>query len=198
MTRIILASGSASRAGLLTAAGVAFEVVSPHVDEETIKESMLAEKAPPRDVADALAALKASKVSVSHPGALVIGSDLVLVFEGELISKAPDLNTARQLLKRLAGQKHALIGAVVIAKDGAIVWRHVERAELTMRKFSDAFLEDYLARQGDDILSSVGCYHLEGEGAQLFSLISGDYFTILGLPLLPVLNALRDLGALSQ
>jgi septum formation protein len=198
VTPIILASGSASRAKLLTAAGVPFDVVSPHVDEDTIKESMLAENAPPRDIADALAALKASRVSVSHPDALVIGSDLVLVFEGELISKAPDLNAAQQLLKRLAGRKHTLIGAVAVAKDGAVVWRHVEQAELTMRKFSDAFLEDYLARQGEDILSSVGCYHLEGEGAQLFSLISGDYFTILGLPLLPVLNRLRELGALSR
>jgi septum formation protein len=196
LTQLILASGSAVRARLLNAAGVAFDVVSPHVDEDAVKESLLAEKAPPRDIADALAGLKASKVSTSHPGALVIGADLVLVFEGELISKMPDLAAARALLKRLAGHKHELVGAVVLAKDGAVVWRHVTRAELTMRNFSDAFLDGYLARQGDAILSSVGCYFLEGEGAQLFSHITGDYFTILGLSMIPLLNALREFGAL--
>lgn len=196
MTRLILASGSAVRARLLTAAGIAFDVVSPHVDEDAVKELLLAGQAPPRDIADALAALKASKVSMSHPGALVIGADLVLVFDGELISKMPDLAAARALLKRLAGRKHGLVGAVVLAKDGAIVWRHVARAELTVRNFSDAFLDAYLKRQGDAILSSVGCYFLEGEGVQLFSHIVGDYFTILGLPMVPLLNALREFGAL--
>jgi septum formation protein len=196
LTRLILASGSAVRAKLLTAAGVAFDVVSPHVDEDAVKESLLAEKAPPHDIADALAALKASKVSISHPNTFVIGADLVLVFEGQLISKMPDLMAARALLKRLAGHKHELVGAVVLAKDGAVVWRHVARAELTMRNFSDAFLDNYIERQGDAILSSVGCYFLEGEGVQLFSHIVGDYFTILGLPMIPLLNALREFGAL--
>jgi septum formation protein len=196
LTRVILASGSVVRARLLTAAGIAFDAVSPHVDEDAVKESLLTEQAPPRDIADALAALKASKVSTSHPGALVIGADLVLVFDGELISKMPDLAAARALLKRLAGRKHELVGAVVLAKDGAIVWRHVARAELTMRNFSDTFLDAYLERQGDAILSSVGCYFLEGEGVQLFSHIVGDYFTILGLPMVPLLNALREFGAL--
>jgi septum formation protein len=196
LTQLILASGSAVRARLLDAAGIAFNVVSPHVDEDTVKESLLAEKAPPRDIADALAALKASKVSTTHPEALVIGADLVLVFEGALISKMPDLASARALLKRLAGHKHELVGAVVVAKGGAIVWRHVARAELTVRNFSDAFLDGYLERQGEAILSSVGCYFLEGEGVQLFSHIVGDYFTILGLPMIPLLNALREFGAL--
>jgi septum formation protein len=196
VTPIILASGSAIRAKLLAAAGVPFDVVSPHVDEEAVKEALLAEKAPPRDIADALAALKASKVSATRPGTLVIGADLVLVFQGELISKSSDIASARALLQRLAGQVHELVGAVVLAKDGAVVWRHMARAELTMRKFSAGFLEDYLAREGDAILSSVGCYQLEGEGAQLFSHITGDYFTILGLPLLPLLNALREFRAL--
>jgi nucleoside triphosphate pyrophosphatase len=196
LTRLILASGSAVRARLLNAAGLAFDVVSPHVDEDTVKESLLAEKAPPRDIADALAALKASKVSTSHPDTFVIGADQVLVFEGELISKMPDLASARALLKRLAGRKHELVGAVVLAKEGAVVWRHVARAELTMRDFSDTFLDGYLARQGDAILSSVGCYFLEGEGVQLFSHIAGDYFTILGLSMIPLLSALREFGVL--
>jgi len=196
LTRLILASGSVVRARLLEAAGITFDVVSPHVDEDAVKESLLAERAPPRDIADALAALKASKVSMSHPGALVIGADLVLVFEGQLISKMPDRAAARALLKRLAGRKHELVGAVVLAKDGAVVWRYVARAELTMRAFSDAFLDGYLQRQGDAILSSVGCYFLEGEGVQLFSHIAGDYFTILGLPMVPLLSALREFGAL--
>ena len=196
MTRLILASGSTVRARLLAAAGITFDVVAPHVDEDAVKESLLSESAPPRDIADALAALKASKVSMSHPGALVIGADQVLVFEGELISKSQDAPASRALLKRLAGRKHELIGAVVLAKEGAIVWRHIARAELTMRNFSDAFLDDYLARNGEEILSSVGGYLLEDEGVQLFSHIAGDYFTILGLPMIPLLNALREFGAL--
>ena len=198
MTRLILASGSVVRARLLTAAGIGFDVIAPHVDEDAVKESLLAERAPPREIADALAALKASKVSMSQSGALVIGADQVLVFEGELISKMPDLGAARALLKRLAGKTHELVGAVVLAKDGAVVWRHVSRAELTMRKFSDDFLENYLERNGEAILSSVGCYFLEGEGVQLFSHIAGDYFTILGLPMIPLLGALREFGAVPQ
>lgn len=196
MTALILASGSAVRARLLEAAGVVFDAIAPHVDEDVVKESLLAEKAPPRDIADALAALKASRVSMSHPGALVIGADQVLVFEGELISKSPNASAARALLRRLAGRKHELIGAVVLAKEGAVVWRHVAQVELTMRNFSEAYLDAYLARNGEEILSSVGGYLLEGEGVQLFSHIAGDYFTILGLPMVPLLNALREFGAL--
>ncbi|HTW33861.1 MAG TPA: Maf family protein [Rhizomicrobium sp.] len=196
MTRLILASGSAARARLLTAAGIAFDVVAPHVDEDAVKDSLLTAKAPPRDIADTLAALKASKISLSHSGALVIGADQALVFDGELISKSPDVPAARALLERLAGRKHELIGAVVLAKDGAVVWRHVARAELTLRHFGETFLDGYLERNGEEILSSVGGYLLEGEGVQLFSHIDGDYFTILGLPMLPLLNALREFGAL--
>ena len=196
MTQLILASGSTVRARLLETAGIAFDVVSPHVDEDAVKESLLAEGAPPRDVADTLAALKASKVSMLHPGALVIGADQILVFEGELISKQPDLAAAHVLLRRLGGHKHELVGGVVLAKGGSVVWRHVARAELIMRAYSDEFLDGYLARQGEAILSSVGCYFLEGEGVQLFSHINGDYFTILGLPMIPLLSALRDFGVL--
>jgi len=198
MTGLVLASGSTTRVRLLTAAGIAFDAVSPHVDEDAVKDSLLAERAPPRDIADALAALKASKVSNAHPDAFVIGADLVLVFQGELISKCADRESARRLLRRLGGHTHELIAAVVVAKDGSVVWRHVARAELTVRKLSDEFLDAYLDAEGDEILSSVGCYHLERRGIQLFSSIIGDYFTVLGLPMVPLLNALHELRAIPQ
>jgi septum formation protein len=173
-----------------------FEAIAPHVDELTVKEALVAEGVRPRDLADALAELKAAKVSMSHPGALVIGSDQILVLEGEIISKSSDMDEARSLLRRLSGQRHQLLTAVVLARSGAIVWRHIASAELVMRKLSDGFVESYLASQGEAILSSVGCYWLEGAGIQLFSEIDGDYFGILGLPLLPLLGALRDMGEL--
>ena len=196
MTALILASGSATRAKLLRAAGLAFDIATPHVDEDMLKEALVAEGVPPRDVADALAELKAVKVSASHADALVIGSDQILVFDSEIISKASDIDQARSLLKRLAGRRHQLITAVVLARNGATVWRHVARAELRMRGLSESFLDAYLAHQGDAVLASVGCYQIEGEGIQLFSEIEGDYFGILGLPLLALMNALRDMGAL--
>jgi septum formation protein len=169
VTDFILASGSAVRAQLLKAAGVAFHVVPARVDEDAIKEALLAQKVPMRGIADALAELKAVRVSKSHPGVLVLGADQVLVFENELVSKASNISDARNLLSRLRGRKHALIGAAVLAKDGVPVWRHVDSATLTMRSFSEAFLEAYLARDGEAALDSVGCYHLEGRGAQLFA-----------------------------
>jgi septum formation protein len=187
-----LASGSAVRAQLLRAACVAFAVVPARVDEDAVKEALLAQNVPMRGIADALAELKAVRVSNSHPGTLVLGADQVLVFENELVSKSPNVSEARALLNKLRGRTHELVGAVVLAKDGAPVWRHVESATLTMRDFSDSFLEDYLAREGEAVLDSVGCYQLERRGAQLFANIAGDYFSILGLPLLPVLAALRD------
>jgi septum formation protein len=196
LTQLILASGSEVRAKLLRSAGLTFDVVPPHVDELTVKEALVAEGVRPRDVADALAELKAAKVSTSHPGALVIGSDQILLFDGEIISKSSDVAEARALLQRLSGQPHQLLTAVVLGRSGAIVWRHIASAELAMRKLSDDFLDGYLSSQGEAILSSVGCYQLEGAGIQLFSRIDGDYFGILGLPLLPLLNVLRDMGAL--
>jgi septum formation protein len=198
VTDFILASGSAVRAQLLKAAGVAFHVVPARVDEDAIKEALLAQKVPMRGIADALAELKAVRVSKSHPGVLVLGADQVLVFENELVSKASNISDARNLLSRLRGRKHALIGAAVLAKDGVPVWRHVDSATLTMRSFSEAFLEAYLARDGEAALDSVGCYHLEERGAQLFADIAGDYFSILGLPLLPVRAALRDQGVIAS
>lgn len=196
MTRIVLASGSATRARLLRNAGIAFEMKPPHVDETAAKESLLAEKATPARVADVLAEMKAVKVSQNEPDALVIGSDQVLDFAGELISKCDSMAKARALLIRLRGKKHELISAIVLARNGRAIWRHTEKASLWMNDFSDKFLGDYLAAEGEDLLSGVGCYRIEGKGVQLFSRIEGDNFCIQGLPMLPLLAALRQHGAL--
>jgi septum formation protein len=193
---MILASASEVRARVLRAAGVTFDIVPARVDEEALKQSMLAEKAAPRAIADALAALKARRVSTSHPGELVLGADQVLVLNGELISKCETLAGAGALLKHMRGKTHRLISALVLAKDGASIWRHVDSAHLSMRAFSDGFLENYIASEGESLLSGVGCYKLEGRGIELFDKIDGDYFTILGLPLLPLLSALREQGVI--
>ncbi|HWA60046.1 MAG TPA: Maf family protein [Caulobacteraceae bacterium] len=197
MTEVILASGSASRAQILKAAGVPFEAVSPGVDEAAAKQSLLAEALGPRDVADALAELKAVKVSARRPG-LVIGADQTLDLDGVLFDKADSVEEARARLRALRGRRHRLHAALVVAENGEPVWRTIESPTLSMRPFTDAFLEAYLARQGEAILSSVGCYHLEGEGAQLFDHIQGDYFAILGLPLMGLLDFLRRRGVLEQ
>jgi len=187
---VILASASTIRAKVLRDAGVAFDIVPADVDEEAVKVAL----AQPRAVAEALAERKAFTVSARYPGALVLGADQVLAFEGRMMSKAPDLDTAALHLRELRGKRHELVGALVLARDGVAVWRHTSIAALTMRAFSDAFLADYLAREGGAVLSSVGCYRLEGPGAQLFESIEGDYFSILGLALQPLLAALRGFG----
>lgn len=196
MSDVILASKSAARRAVLTGAGVPFEVVVAGVDEDAVKTSMLAQGATPRDVADALAEIKAVKVSASRPG-FVIGSDQTLEFEGRLYDKAESVDAARERLRTMRGKPHKLHSAVVVARDGAPIWREVVSATLTMRDFSDAFLESYLAGEGEQALGSVGCYRLEGPGAQLFSAIEGDYFTILGLPLMGLLDLLRRHGVLT-
>lgn len=196
MSDVILASKSAARRAVLTGAGVPFEVVVAGVDEDAVKTSMLAQGATPRDVADALAEIKAVKVSASRPG-FVIGSDQTLEFEGRLYDKAESVDAARERLRTMRGKPHKLHSAVVVARDGAPIWREVVSATLTMRDFSDEFLESYLAGEGEQALGSVGCYRLEGPGAQLFSAIEGDYFTILGLPLMGLLDLLRRHGVLT-
>lgn len=189
----ILASTSASRQAMLRSAGVAFEAIPPHVDEDELKASLLAQKASPRAIADALAEAKAVKVSARRPGALVLGCDQVLSFgKAEMMDKPRSLEEARQNLNLLAGKEHKLISAAVIAQNGQPIWRVVDTATLAMRSFSPEFLEDYLAREGEAVLGSVGCYRLEGLGAQLFNRLNGDFFTILGLPLLQVLDYLRE------
>lgn len=195
---LILASASTSRAQMLRNAGVPFEIRPAHVDEDAVKQSLLAEGASPGDVADALAELKAMRVSALSDDALVLGADQVLNFDGELVSKMPDIAAAKALLQRLSGKRHELTSAAVLARKGAVVWRHTGRVRLTMRPLSDAFLDDYLASEGEALLKGVGCYRLEGPGAQLFERIEGDYFSVLGLPLLPLLAQLRELGALAK
>lgn len=188
---LILASGSAARKQMLSAAGLVFEVQTPRVDEEAAKASLRAEGMKPRNQADALAELKALSVSRRREG-FVIGADQMLAVEGETLDKPKDRAEARQHLLRLRGRTHELLTAAVVAKDGAVIWRHMETPRLRMRAFSDAFLEEYLAKVGDGALHSVGAYQLEGLGAQLFDRVDGDYFAVLGLPLLPLLAFLRE------
>lgn len=196
MTRVILASGSKARAQVLSGAGVAFEVAIAGVDEGAVKAGLLAQGNGPREVADALAELKAVRVSRKHPGALVIGADQTLDLEGQLFDKAETLAEARDRLAHLRGKTHKLHSAVVVARDGEVIWREIPAARLTMRPFTDAFLDAFLARGGEGLLGSVGCYRLEDDGVQLFSRLDGDYFTILGLPLMGLLDLLRRYGAL--
>jgi septum formation protein len=188
---VILASGSAARRRMLEAAGVAFEVDVPRVDEEAAKAGLRAEGMKPRDQALALAELKALSVSQVRAG-FVIGADQMLALEGEVFDKPKSAAEGRDHLLRLRGRTHELVTAVVLARDGAVIWRQVDTPRLTMRAFSDEFLEDYIARAGDGVLTSVGAYQLEGLGAQLFERVEGDYFSVLGLPLLPFLAFLRE------
>jgi len=188
---VVLASASEARATMLREAGVAVDIAPAHVDEEAIREAFRAEGVTPRDLADALAEAKARRVSANHPDALVIGADQVLVTEGATFDKPRDRAEAREQLMHLRGGAHELLSAAVVVVGGAPVWRHIGAARLTMRPFSDAFLDAYLEAEGDAVLSTVGGYRIEGRGAQLFSRVSGDYFSILGMPLLEVLGYLR-------
>ena len=192
---LFLASGSQIRRDILRNAGVAFEVAKSGVDEDLIKAAMRAENIGPSDQAMALAEAKAARVSNTRPG-LVIGADQMLSVGRDVFDKPVDQTDLRLRLLELKGKTHRLETAVCIAEDGAIVWRFLARPALTMRAFSDAFLEQYLERVGDTVLSSVGGYHFEGLGAQLFSEIEGDYYAILGLPLIPLLDYLRIRGIL--
>ena len=187
--------GEMALTGAAIVAGVAFDTVAPGVDEAAMKEALLAEGTCPRDMADALAELKAVRVSNRRPG-LVIGADQTLDLDDVLVDKAESLDEARDWLKELRGRQHVLHSAVVVARDGQPIWREIKSARMKMRPFSDAFLDAYLAREGEAVLGSVGCYRLEGEGLQLFERIEGDYFTILGLPMLGLLDLLRRHGVL--
>jgi septum formation protein len=178
---------------MLEAAGIAFEVDAPRVDEEAAKASLRAEGATPRDQATALAELKALSVSTRRDG-FVIGADQMLALEGQAFDKPKNAAEAREHLLRLRGLTHELITAAVVARDGEVIWRHIDTPRLTMRAFSDAFLDNYLGRAGESVLTSVGAYQLEGLGAQLFERVEGDYFSILGLQVLPLLTFLREQG----
>jgi septum formation protein len=194
--RLILASKSKSRASVLRAAGLEFTQIGSGVDEEALKDGLRAEGATVAKQADLLAETKALKVSISH-GGIVLGCDQMLDLDGQGLDKASTREEAREVLKRLRGKTHILQSAIVACIEGAPVWRHLSQPRLRVRNFSDAFLEDYLNAIGDAAFESVGCYQIEGRGAQLFDRIDGDYFSILGMPLLPLLQWLRDRGTLA-
>ena len=199
MSALILASQSASRRAMLAAAGVPFAVEAAGVDEESVKQAMIAEGTDGRRLADALAELKAIKLSRRHPTALVLGCDSTVAAEdGTLIDKAASREDSRAQLQSLRGTTHRLTSAAVVALGGEPIWRHVDTAKLTMRDFSDAFLDSYLDAEWPAIGGCVGGYRLEGLGIQLFSRIEGDHFTILGLPLLPLLDWLRVRGVIQS
>lgn len=182
---------------MLQAAGLTVDAVAPRVDEATIRDALVAEGAHPREIADALAEMKARKVAEKHPTALVLGCDQVLALDRETFAKPETPDAARDQLRRLRGRSHKLLSAIVAYENAEPVWRHVAEARLTMHAFSDAYLDDYVTRNWESIRHSVGCYKIEEEGVRLFSAISGDHFTILGLPLLPLLAWLGTRGMIA-
>jgi septum formation protein len=192
---IVLASKSASRAAVLKAAGLTFTQVSPGVDEDAIKAGLRAEGASIAKLADLLAETKALKVSASHAG-VVLGCDQMLDLDGEAFDKVSTREEAREVLRRLRGKTHVLQSAIVACVEGAAVWRHLSQPRLRMRAFSDSFLETYLDAIGERAFESVGSYQVEGRGAQLFERIEGDHFSILGMPVLPLMQWLRDRGTI--
>ncbi|WP_299859934.1 Maf family nucleotide pyrophosphatase [uncultured Roseobacter sp.] len=195
---LILASTSSIRAQLLRQAAVEFTVEPARVDEEMMREALLAENAPPRDIADALAEMKARKVSEKHPDALVLGCDQVLDYKGTLLAKPATPGEAATQLRALRNDRHMLLSAAVICEAGKPIWRHVGQVRLRMRDASDGFIDGYVARNWQSIQHAVGAYKLEEEGVRLFTRIEGDYFKVLGLPLLELLAYLTLRGDLEQ
>ena len=193
---LVLASSSVTRARLLRNAGLAFASEDARLDEAAVRDALLAEGAGPRDIADTLAEMKALRISARHPTALVIGSDQVLAVGGRVLGKAEDMSAARDQLLLLRDRQHLLLSAVVVCQGGEPLWRHVGEARMRMRAFSEEWLDDYLLRNAEAVLASVGGYRIEEEGVRLFSAIEGDYFTILGLPLLPLLSWLTLRGTI--
>lgn len=198
MTDLILASASPARAEMLRAAGLAIEIAPARIDEAAVKAALRAEDAPARDQADMLADLKAKRIGSRHPDRLILGADQVLVADGTVFDKPADMAEARDQLLRLRGRSHQLLSAAVICQGGQAVWRHVGTARLTMRPFTEAFLDGYLAQAGEAVLGSVGGYQIEGRGAQLFARVEGDWFSVLGLPMLEILGFLRARGVLVE
>lgn len=196
---LILASQSASRRALLEAAGVPFDAVSPNIDEEAFKEEFRAQGHDARQLADALAELKALRLSARRPGSLVLGCDQTLELDdGSMVDKAADRKDAARILRLLSGRTHFLHSAAVICEQGAPVWRHIEKARMTVRPLSDEFIDGYLDGDWEKCRWCVGCYRVEGPGAQLFAAIQGSHFAIQGLPLLALLDFLRVRGVLAR
>ncbi|WP_431266782.1 Maf family protein [Dankookia sp. P2] len=193
---LILASASTARRAVLAAAGLRFTAQAAAVDEAAIKESAQAEGIAVEEAAMLLAEAKAQRIASRHPEALVIGADQMLVCGDRWFDKPVGMDDAREHLRALRGQTHELVSAMVCWRGGARIWQHLARPRLTMRDFSDGFLETYLAVEGEAVLGSVGAYRLEGPGVQLFDRVEGEHSAILGLPLLPLLNYLRQHGVL--
>lgn len=194
LRKLVLASGSPFRRQLMENAGLTFSCETAQIDERAIETPLEKVGVLPHAVAMALAIEKARNVAARHPGALVIGSDQTLSLGSRVYHKPRDLEEAAAHLRSFSGKTHRLNSAIALVCDDVVLWDHVSHADLTVREIDDAFIDRHLARVGTRVLSSVGAYQLEGEGIQLFSAIKGDYFTILGLPLLPLLNKLRELG----
>ena len=195
---LVLASKSAIRASILRQAGIPVAIDPASIDERAVEAGLPADRSGPSGVAEALAGAKALEVSARAPGRLALGCDQTLSLNGERFTKPASREDGRVQLGRLSGKTHVLASGAALARDGAVVWSAVAVARLTMRAFSGAFIDAYLDAAGDGVLTSVGGYQFEGVGAQLFEAVEGDFHTVLGLPLLPVLGALRDLGALAR
>jgi len=193
---VVLASASPARKALLTGAGLSVAAHPAAIDEDAVKQAMRADGAEIHDVAETLAEMKARRVARNHPDALVVGADQMLVCEDVWFDKPVDRPGAADQLRRLRGRRHELVAAVVVVHGETRLWHATDRARMTMRPFTDAFLERYLDAVGEAAYASVGGYQLEGRGAQLFARVEGDYFTVLGLPLLPLLDYLRGRGVL--
>ena len=196
MPRLILASSSEARADMLRRAGLSFETDFPRVDEAALRASFAAEGATPRDVADALAEAKAAKVAGRHPDALIVGSDQVLDLDGDIFTKATTADELREQIARLSGKRHRLHAAAVAVEQGKPVWRHVGEARLHVRVLSNEWLDSYVSRNWESVRGSVGGYLIEGEGVRLFDRIDGDIFTVMGLPLIPLLSWLALRGSI--